>query len=343
MGIVSLPSFGSDPATVNAANLDGKVDPLATEFNGSIEDANIKSGAAIANSKLNLTTMAQAIAMSSKEFLWAKGADVVSGTSIALGTDGNCFDITSTTTIQTITAKQAGTVVILHFDGALTLTDNTGNLELQGADLIVAAEDEVILKSDGTNWHLVASSGGVNVASSPTWTGTHDFTGATVSYGLTDSDLPDGSVVQVVNVMDPLVGTTTTVSTPAFDDSIPVKTEGVADMSLAITGGSTNNFFKIDVVWMGSLTVSDQIIVFLLQDAITNSIRSTVQRSAGSAHMQTIGFMHYMAVPSTNEITFKVSSGGPSGDITFNGVSSDSQKLGGLAASSITITEIKGS
>jgi hypothetical protein len=158
MGIVSLPSYGSDPATVNASNLDGKVDPLATEFNGSIENVNIKTGAAIAASKLNLTTIAQAMAMSSKEFLWAKGADIASGTSIALGTDGNCFDITGTTTIQTITAKQAGAVVLLHFDGALTLTDDTGNLELQGSDLVVSAEDEVIFKSDGTNWHLVSSS-----------------------------------------------------------------------------------------------------------------------------------------------------------------------------------------
>jgi hypothetical protein len=55
MGIVSLPSFGTDPATVNAANLDGKVDPLATEFNGNIENSNIKAGAAIAYAKLNLT------------------------------------------------------------------------------------------------------------------------------------------------------------------------------------------------------------------------------------------------------------------------------------------------
>lgn len=158
MGTVSLPSFGSDPATVNAANLDGKVDPLATEFNGSIENVNIAAGAAIANSKLNLSSISQAIAMSSKELLFAKGADVASSSSIALGTDGNCFDITGTTTIQTITAKQAGTVVHLHFDGALTLTDDTGNLELQGSDLSVSAEDEVVLKSDGTNWHLVSHS-----------------------------------------------------------------------------------------------------------------------------------------------------------------------------------------
>lgn len=70
---------------------------------------------------------------------------------------------------------------MLHFDGALTLTDDTGNLELQGADLAVAAEDEVILKSDGTNWHLVAWSGGLRLGRSYTVTGTWDFTGATVT------------------------------------------------------------------------------------------------------------------------------------------------------------------
>lgn len=158
MGIVNLPSYGSDPATVNASNLDGKVDPLATEFNGGIDNDNIASDAAIAASKLNLATIAQVMAMSSKQFLWAKGADVASGTSITLGTDGNCFDITGTTSIQTITAKQAGSVVLLHFDSALTLVDDTGNLELQGSNLSVAAESEVILKCDGTDWHLVAYS-----------------------------------------------------------------------------------------------------------------------------------------------------------------------------------------
>lgn len=55
MGIVSVPSFGDDPVSVTGPTLDAKVDGLATEFNGSIDNANIKAGAAIAYSKLNLT------------------------------------------------------------------------------------------------------------------------------------------------------------------------------------------------------------------------------------------------------------------------------------------------
>jgi hypothetical protein len=55
MGIVVVPAFGADPVTVTGPTLDSKVDGLATEFNGNIENANIKAGAAIAYAKLNLT------------------------------------------------------------------------------------------------------------------------------------------------------------------------------------------------------------------------------------------------------------------------------------------------
>lgn len=145
------------PNSADKADFYNLIDQATASISG-ITGSEIDSSAAIAASKLNLATIAQTIAMSSKQFLTAKGADVASATSITLGTDGNCFDITGTTNIQTITIKQAGSVVLLHFDGALTLVDDTGNLELQGSSLSVAAEDEVILKSDGTNWHLVAHS-----------------------------------------------------------------------------------------------------------------------------------------------------------------------------------------
>jgi len=168
MGIVVVPTYGSDPATVNAANLDAKVSGLATEFNGGIDNDNIDPAAAIAATKLSLATIAQAIAMSSKTFQFAKGADVASASSIALGTDGNFFDITGTTTIQTITAKQAGCIVALHFDGALTLTDDTGNLELNGANVTISAEDNVILVCDGTNWHMAAHYSGATVGTTQT-------------------------------------------------------------------------------------------------------------------------------------------------------------------------------
>ncbi len=74
---------------------------------------------------------------------WAKGADVASASTLTLGDDGNYFDITGTTTITAIASKGVGTVVKLHFDGALTLTHNATDLVLPGGVSIrTAAGDE---------------------------------------------------------------------------------------------------------------------------------------------------------------------------------------------------------
>lgn len=360
MGIVSLPNLGPDPFTVNASVLNGKVDPLATEFNGRIDNDNIKTAAGILASKLNLSSIAQAIAMSSKEFLWAKGADVASATSISLGTDGNVFDITGTTNIQTITAKQAGSVVVLHFDGALTLVDDTGNLELQGSNLTVAAEDEVILKSDGTNWHLVATSqrnaGGVlstqgdilyrdgsglqRLAIGTAGQALITNSGATApEWG---SAAVNGNVVQVVNTQ---TGAYTSGSgTIPADDTIPQNTEGDQYMTLAITPSSSTNKLKITVVWNGVNGASTAgLAVALFQDSTANALAVSYCNPNGtSVGIGSCSFTHYMTAGTTSSTTFKVRAGGPSGTTYFNG-SSSARQFGGVIASSITIEEIKAS
>lgn len=95
---------------------------------------------------------------------WLKGADVASAATVALGTDGNLFDITGTTEITSITILAAGTVVMLQFDGALKVTDG-GNLLLQG-DFYTAAGSALVLVSDGTNWiELSRSHGAANSGS----------------------------------------------------------------------------------------------------------------------------------------------------------------------------------
>lgn len=103
---------------------------------------------------------------------WAKGADVASANALTLGTDGNYFDITGTTAITSIGTLGVGTVVKLHFDGALTLTHHATDLILPGAvNITTAAGDEIELveyatgdwrmvggvKADGTAWVVAAS------------------------------------------------------------------------------------------------------------------------------------------------------------------------------------------
>lgn len=69
----------------------------------------------------------------------SKGADVASASALALGSDGNYFDVTGTTTITEIRAITTGTVIRLHFDSALTLTHHATNLILPGSANITTA------------------------------------------------------------------------------------------------------------------------------------------------------------------------------------------------------------
>lgn len=55
MGIVSVPSFGADPVTVTGPSLDAKVDGLATEFNGHIDEDNLDPSISIPYANLDLT------------------------------------------------------------------------------------------------------------------------------------------------------------------------------------------------------------------------------------------------------------------------------------------------
>lgn len=105
------------------------------------------SGEALVNTYLPLAggTMTGDITMSASMQKWAKGADVASGTALPLITDGNYFDVTGTTTITSFNSVGVGTVIGLHFDGALTLTHNATDLILpSGANITTAAGDEAL-------------------------------------------------------------------------------------------------------------------------------------------------------------------------------------------------------
>ena len=95
-----------------------------------------------------------------------KGADVASADEITLGTDGNYFDITGTTTINHINNSgwQNGSVVVLQFDASVTVTHNSGSpvgseasILLSGAgNFSATANDTLMLVYDGTTFREVA-------------------------------------------------------------------------------------------------------------------------------------------------------------------------------------------
>lgn len=160
-------------------------------------------------------------------------------------------------------------------------------------------------------------------------------------------DLPaatkmSGDTVQVVNVETGAVATGTT-ATP-YDDTIPQSNEGDEYITLAITPTSATNKLKIDVVVNCSYSnANETITVALFQDAIVNALAAFCASSAASATLPiSIKFTHHMVAGTTSEITLKIRIGGVSGGatLTFNGTAG-ARKMGGVMASSITITEIQ--
>lgn len=72
-----------------------------------------------------------------------KGADIASATALALGTDGNYFDVTGTTTITSIGTRRVGSVIKLHFDDAVILTHSANLVLPADAVVVTVAGDEV--------------------------------------------------------------------------------------------------------------------------------------------------------------------------------------------------------
>lgn len=87
---------------------------------------------------------------------FTKGADIASASPLVLGTDGNYFDVTGTTGFSAITVA-AGTLFMLQFDGALTLTHGA-SLDLPGeANITTAAGDRLIGFAEAANTVQVVS------------------------------------------------------------------------------------------------------------------------------------------------------------------------------------------
>ena len=91
-----------------------------------------------------------------KTFTPFQGADVASANDMTLG-DGNFFDITGVTTINTIATKGVGTFVVLQFDGILQLTHSADLVLPTGANVTTAAGDIAVFYEYATgDWRCMA-------------------------------------------------------------------------------------------------------------------------------------------------------------------------------------------
>ena len=116
--------------------------------------------------------------LATRSFKTIKGTDIASATNITIGTSGNTFDVTGTTTIQHFDNANwvVGSVISLHFDGAVTLTNNAGALSGAQCNILLSGDANYTTQSgdvltfllhDSTNWQEISrnSSGSVSDAS----------------------------------------------------------------------------------------------------------------------------------------------------------------------------------
>ena len=183
---------------------------------------------------------------------------------------------------------------------------------------------------------LTTSGGPLTTAGTITLAGTlavaNGGTNATTASGARTSLGLAGTILQIVNFQTGALATGTTVIPQ--DDTIPQNTEGNQYLSLAITPTSATSKLKIDVVVNGAVSAGAYFTVALFQDSTVSSIAAINVTPTNSL------LSHYMVSGTTSATTFNVRCG-PSSAATFtlNGLSS-ARLLGGVFASSITITEI---
>ena len=165
--------------------------------------------------------------------------------------------------------------------------------------------------------------------------GTNVFT----SGKLVTAAQPTGAVLQVVNTQSGAVATGTTII--PLDDTIPQITEGNEYMTLAITPTNASNKLLITVCAILSHNQSGTwFLGALFQDSTANALASftNFQQTATAACI--LCFTHYMTAGTISSTTFRFRAGcHQAGTTTFNG-NSGARLLGGVMASSITITEI---
>ncbi len=345
MGQVSVPNLGPDPFTVNASVLNGKVDPLVTDYNSNIDDSNIAVGANIANAKLNLTSISQAVTMtggltvsttaltmSAMPINEAKGADIASAgtntTNITTAT-GNTVHITGTTTITGFVTATAGIRRILIFDGILTFTHNSTSLILPtGANITTAAGDTAIMVSEGSgNWRCInyARKDGTSLVA---------FTPST-------SNALSKSTIQTVITKSSAVATSS--GTAVDDDTAPQLSECpvITALNTAITASNASNTLIITATLNVQLGATTTCVAALFLDSATDASAAIRFSNTETARPFTVTLVFSVSPADTSAHTYKIGIGGVSATVvTING-SGGNRLLGGTLYSTVRIDEIK--
>jgi len=146
-----------------------------------------------------------------------------------------------------------------------------------------------------------------------------------------------GKLVQMVSTQTGAMATGTTII--PVDDTIPQITEGTQFMTRTITPKNAANRLLITVVLYASINEFRFLVAALFVGTTADALAVAENTITSSNLTSTVTFSHEMAAGVTTELTFRVRAGTDTASTTtFNG-RAGVRRYGGVAASSITITE----
>lgn len=145
------------------------------------------------------------------------------------------------------------------------------------------------------------------------------------------------TVVNHVYLQSGAVATGTT--TIPLDDTIPQNTEGDEYLTLSLTPKSASNILEIVFQGFGSNSAANNFVVALFQDSTANALAASNCNHQTATAQVNLSLTHNMLAGTTSATTFKIRIGGSAGGtFTLNGTSGV-RNFGGVASSSIRITE----
>jgi len=145
-----------------------------------------------------------------------------------------------------------------------------------------------------------------------------------------------GKVLQIVNFQTGAMISGSTIL--PYDDTIPQNTEGFEVMTLAITPTSATSKLRIEFLGCAQNNLNASITCAIFQDTAAGALAATGLQVPATSSTDSPSLTHTMTSGTTSATTFKLRMGSNTGTLTLNGYTA-SRRLGGVAASSLTITE----
>jgi hypothetical protein len=308
-----------------------------------------------------------------------KGSDIASATALALGKDGNFFDVTGTTTITSIGTQGIGSCVTLQFDGALTFTHHSTDLILPGAANITTAAGDIAVMYEyaSGDWRCVSytkASGAAVVATvnNDQWSGTdlsvaNGGTGA--STHTANNVLVGAGTSAIASIAPSTSGNVLTSNGSAWtsaaaagggkilqsfgakiaavsgttgipgDNTSPLVSEGTEIFSQAITCASTSNKILLSCDLNTYITVGSGVLITMFRDS--TCINASMMGTPSGANFMSQSAMCLDAPSSTSAITYSVRVGEKTDTGTwYIGQYNAAVYNGALAGNSVLIQEI---